>query len=136
MTPEQVFSIVNLIALFGWVLLILAPRFAWSRAIVSALPLILSSAYLILLATNWGRSDGGFGSLRDVSQLFQNPWLLLAGWVHYLAFDLFVGSWEAADAAERGLSQWLVVPCLVLTFLVGPVGLLLYSGVRSARPLR
>jgi len=50
--------------------------------------------------------------------------LLLAGWVHYLAFDLFIGSWEVEDAAANGIPHWLLLPCLFLTLMVGPVGLL------------
>jgi hypothetical protein len=57
--------------------------------------------------------------------------LLLAGWIHYLAFDLFVGSWEARDARQRGVPHLALVPCLALTFLFGPAGWLLYGAVRS-----
>jgi len=53
--------------------------------------------------------------------------------VHYLAFDLFVGTWETRDAAGRGISRWLVAPCLLLTFLFGPIGWLSYHLVRRAR---
>ena len=80
-----------------------------------------------------GRGDGGFGSLADVSALFQDPWTLLAGWIHYLAFDLLTGVWETRDAARRGVPHWLVVPCLFLTFMFGPAGWLLYMGVRNVR---
>jgi len=76
---------------------------------------------------------GGFSTLAGVGTLFSNPWLLLAGWMHYLAFDLLVGSWELEDAAERGIPHWIVVPCLLLTFLFGPAGWLLYRIVRSIR---
>ena len=62
--------------------------------------------------------------------------LLLAGWVHYLAFDLFVGSWEVEDARARGVSHWLVLPCLLCTFLAGPAGLGLYLLVRAGARLR
>ena len=55
---------------------------------------------------------------------------LLAGWLHYLAFDLFTGSWEARDAVRLGISRWLAAPCLLLTFLLGPVGLGLYLLLR------
>jgi hypothetical protein len=74
-------------------------------------------------------AEGGFSTLSGVASLFANPWLLLAGWVHYLAFDLLVGTWEARDARERGLPHLLLVPCLVLTFLLGPAGWLLYMTV-------
>jgi hypothetical protein len=76
------------------------------------------------------RSEGGFSSLPDVARLFMNPWLLLAGWIHYLAFDLLVGSWEARDARKHGINHLLVIPCLILTFMFGPAGWLLYRGVR------
>jgi hypothetical protein len=75
---------------------------------------------------------GGFGSLEQVAQLFENRALLLAGWVHYLVFDLFTGSWETRDAAARGIPLWAVIPCLVLTFLLGPVGLMFYLAMRLA----
>jgi hypothetical protein len=55
--------------------------------------------------------------------------------VHYLAFDLFVGGWEVRDAVARGVSRWLVAPCLLLTFIFGPAGWLAYYAVRAgARP--
>lgn len=110
-----------------------APRRRWSQAIVRVLPLLLAVIYLFLLLTHWGESSGGFGSLQDVAGLFANPWVLLAGWVHYLAFDLFVGTWEVRDAAEQGIPHWAVLPCLLLTFLFGPVGLLLYASIRTVR---
>lgn len=57
--------------------------------------------------------------------------MLLAGWVHYLAFDLFVGTWEVQDAVKNSVSHLLVIPCLLLTFLFGPIGLLSYFAVRT-----
>jgi hypothetical protein len=81
-------------------------------------------------------SDGGFSSLSSVSRLFENPWALLAGWTHYLAFDLFIGGWEVRDAQRRGVRHLFMVPVLVLTFLLGPGGLLLYLLIRSLAPNR
>ena len=72
-------------------------------------------------------SEGGFSSLAGVAALFSEPWILLAGWTHYLAFDLLVGNWEMRDATKRGIPYMLVLPCLVLTFLFGPAGWLLYA---------
>jgi hypothetical protein len=69
--------------------------------------------------------------LADVRALFSNDFLLLAGWIHYLAFDLFIGSWEVRDARRLGIHHLTVVPCLVLTFMLGPVGLLLYLALRA-----
>ena len=86
----------------------------------------------IALSLFW-RSPGGFSSLAEVATLFSNPWLLLAGWLHYLAFDLLMGSWEVEDARERGIPHVMGVPCLLLTFLFGPAGWLLYMIMRSIR---
>jgi hypothetical protein len=134
MSAEQIFALCNPIALAGWILLIATPRRGWASTLVAGrlLPLLLADIYLTLLATHWGEGHGGFGALSGVAALFSNHWLLLAGWIHYLAFDLFVGSWEVRDAELNSISHWLVIPCLVLTFLFGPVGLLSYFAVRSA----
>jgi hypothetical protein len=94
----------------------------------------LSSAYLILIVLFFGKTEGGFGSLAEVMKLFANQWATLAGWIHYLAFDLFVGGWEVRDAQARGISHWFVIPCLVLTFLLGPIGFLLYCVLRCFIP--
>ncbi len=134
MTPEQIFSVVNLLALAGWVLLAVLPGKTWvPKAIAAGVIPVLAVIYTGLIAFNWRGSDGGFGSLAEVARLFANPWLLLAGWTHYLAFDLFVGSWEVRDARSLGISHWLVVPCLFLTFMFGPVGWLLYTIIRTTR---
>lgn len=136
MNAETVFSIANFTAMAGWILLVFAPRWTWTRKIVlsGAIPLLLSVAYLILIVLFFGKAEGGFGSLAEVAKLFANQWALLAGWIHYLAFDLFVGSWEVKDAQSRGISHWFVIPCLILTFLLGPIGFLLYHILRLVVP--
>jgi hypothetical protein len=87
----------------------------------------------VLLAAHWGESKGSFSTLAAVAVLFSNRWLLLAGWIHYLAFDLFIGAWQVRDARAQAISHFLVIPCLLLTFLVGPVGLLLYFAIRAVK---
>ena len=135
MTPERLFSILNLVAVAGWVPLIFLPKFRWARSIVPiAIPIVLAVVYAAIILTTFGRSDGGFSSLEDVRMLFDNPWALLAGWVHYLAFDLLIGGWEVRDARERGVPHLLVIPALVLTFLFGPAGLLVYLAIRALTP--
>ena len=135
MTPEQVFSIVNLIATAAWVALVILPGRRWVTGIVTStvVPLLFAIVYVGIVATTFGRTPGGFSTLAGVATLFGNPWALLAGWIHYLAFDLLIGTWETRDAREHGLPHLLLVPCLVLTFLFGPAGWLLYRGVRLAK---
>jgi hypothetical protein len=134
MTPNQLFSIANALALAAWLLLILLPRRRSVSDVLTpiVMPGLFAAVYVAILATQWKGSAGGFSSLPAVATLFSQPWLLLAGWVHYLAFDLFVGSWEVRDARERGIPHLAVVPCLLLTFMFGPAGWLAYSGLRSA----
>ena len=138
MTADLLFSIANAIAALGWLLLALLPGRRWIVDVLCGrvLPGSFAVLYIAIVVMHFGSSDGGFDSLPQVSRLFNNPWLLLAGWLHYLAFDLFVGCWEVRDARERGISHWLVLPCLVLTFLFGPAGWLLYLVVRSVRGRR
>jgi prepilin signal peptidase PulO-like enzyme (type II secretory pathway) len=132
MKEEQIFSIANLVAMLSWVILAVAPRWIVTRKVIlsGAIPLLLSVAYLILIVLFFGKSEGGFGSLADVMKLFTNEWAVLSGWIHYLAFDLFVGTWEVKDAQAKGISHWFVIPCLFLTFMLGPIGFLLYSILR------
>jgi hypothetical protein len=132
MTIESVFSACNMLALAGWILLLAVPRRGWAMTIAgTAIPLALATIYLTLFAWHARESDGGFSSLAAVARLFDNRWLLLAGWVHYLAFDLFIGAWETRDALARRVPRLLLAPCLLLTFMLGPIGLLCYHAVRA-----
>jgi hypothetical protein len=90
------------------------------------MPTTIGVVYTFMIIGHWHEQTGGFGSLGQVRDLFQNPWLLPAGWVHYLAFDLLVGAWECADAEQRQIRHFLVISFLLLTFLIGPIGFLLY----------
>ena len=132
MTPESLFNFASTIVLPGWLLLVFAPRWKWTARFICAfvIPVLLGLLYLYIILVHWRGSGGGFGSLGQVSDLFQSPWLLLAGWVHYLAFDLFIGAWEVRDAQRERIHHLLVIPCLFLTFMFGPIGLLLYLGLR------
>lgn len=135
MTPDTVFGAVNGLAFAGWILLAGSPWLPRVAATIAgvAVPVALSLLYAALVATQWAGSQGGFGSLADVALLFDNRWMLLAGWTHYLAFDLLVGNWERRDAVSRGLPHLLLLPCLAMTFLFGPAGWLLYLAVRTVR---
>ncbi|RAK62884.1 ABA4-like family protein [Hymenobacter edaphi] len=138
-TPDLVFSLTNAAVLPAWLLLVVAPRWGLTRRLVRSglWPLLLAAAYAALILTHYlgpHAAAGGFGSLAEVRTLFEDPWALTAGWAHYLCFDLCVGLWEVRDAERRGLPPLIVAPALLLTFLVGPVGLLLYAALRQLRP--
>jgi len=132
LNPEVVFSIVSTGAVVPWLLLVFQPRARWAGTVAgTAAPLAFALVYVAIVVLQIGRSPGDFNSLAGVSALFSNPWVLLAGWIHYLAFDLLVGVWEVRDSQRHGIPHLAVVPCLVLTFLFGPAGWLLYQGIRS-----
>ncbi len=129
------FAIGSATALVGWALLVFVPRWRGVAQAVAtvAVPAILSAAYAALVGAWWSRGAGGFGSLDGVRSLFETPGLLVAGWLHYLAFDLLVGAWAARDAYRRGVPHAVVVPILILTFVFGPVGYLASLAVGAAR---
>jgi len=113
----------------SWIVLMVQPK-RMAPLLRFVVPVLMAMLYSWALATAPSNPDGGFGSLAQVKALFTQDRAVLAGWVHYLAFDLFVGCWEVMDAQQRGVRYLLVVPCLLLTFMFGPVGLLLYLTLR------
>ena len=119
-----------------WALLIFMPRAQITDTLVHSvmMPLILGVTYAWLLATalSLPAPDGaGFSSLEGLMKLFTVEMALVAAWSHYIVFDLFVGAWEARDAQRVGMNHLMLAPCLLLTFLVGPIGLLAYIMVRG-----
>jgi hypothetical protein len=132
MPADQLFQLANPLAMLGWIALLaapLAPRLAQATS-AAIIPLLLSLAYAGLVLAFWSSASGGFSTLAEVQALFTQPQIALAGWLHYLAFDLFVGAWEVRTARAEGIPHWLVIPCLVLTFLFGPAGLLSFAILR------
>lgn len=132
MTPDTLFQLTNPLALLGWVALALAPLAPRLAQVVAglAIPLLLSLAYTGLVLAHWSGAEGGFGSLAEVQLLFTSPAIALAGWVHYLAFDLLIGAWATRTARTEGIPHLFLLPCLALTFLFGPAGFLAFSFLR------
>ena len=134
MELEQIFSMASFLAMAGWLLLVILAKHRIVQLVSGiVIPLLLSVGYLILIAQHFQGAEGGFSSLADVRALFSKDALLLAGWIHFLAFDLFIGAWETRDAQKNGLPHLVVIPCLVMTFMLGPIGLLFYFAIRTAK---
>ena len=137
LVPAFAFGFANNFGLLAWAALLLSlfvpklRRFDWP-ATQFAIPLAWAALYVVLLAQGLPEAEGGFDSIEGVRSLFANDSALTAGWLHYLAFDMFVGTWIARDSAERGVHGLLVAPCLVLTLMFGPAGLLAYFLLRLA----
>lgn len=131
MSAEMLFKLCTWSVLPVWILLAVAPGWRVTRWVSgsAAIPLALAAVYATLVALYFGGAEGDMDSLQGLGKLFANPWVLLAGWVHYLVFDLFVGTWIVSDARRlgfTGLWHLAIVPCLFLTLMLGPVGFLLY----------
>ncbi|MFM8532570.1 MAG: ABA4-like family protein [Acidimicrobiia bacterium] len=131
---DQVFSLASTLAAVSWLFLIILPKRPIAVHFAGLfVPMVLSAMYLYFIAMHMQGAEGGFGSLNDVALLFQKRELLLAGWIHYLAFDLFIGAWEVRDSQRLEIPHLVVVPCLIMTFMLGPIGLLFYVAIRSAK---
>jgi hypothetical protein len=134
MDLERFFSLASAIAAVGWLFLIIIPKRPLALHVAGVFfPLLLALMYLYFIAMHIRGAEGGFGSLADVATLFQKRELLLAGWIHYLCFDLFIGAWEVRDAQRHEIPHLVVIPCLIMTFMLGPIGLLFYFAIRSAK---
>lgn len=137
MTPEYVFSQASSAAMLGWVLLILGPRrFGWFNAVpLWIIPSALSAVYAALVLSRFAGTGGGFDSLAAVAILMADDWVLLAGWVHFLAFDLVVGAIMAARMDRAGIGRLVQAPILGAIFMLGPLGFLVAAltelGLRS-----
>ena len=133
MQADTVFSIANLLVMPQWLLMLIAPKWKVTQWLVRnpVIPAALAVVYVAFVASVFGVEGGGFGSLQEVKTLFSVDGAVVAGWVHYLAFDLLIGSWELKDSQSRGISHWLVIPCMLLTFMMGPVGWGLYMLLRK-----
>lgn len=132
MNLEILFSVAGLLAMAGWIALLASPFIpCWSDRIAGfIIPLLLSLGYVILIVFFPSEGGGGFGSLAEVMELFSHQNAMMAGWMHFLAFDLLIGAWMCRGARRHGTSFWLVIPCLPLMFLFGPAGFLAFSLVR------
>jgi len=133
MPLEMLFKAASYAVIPFWLLLIVAPRWEWTQRLVHSpvVVLLLTPIYAYMLFGYAPAPDGTtFLSLYGVMIGFSAPNIVVAGWVHYLIFDLFVGAWESRDAVRRGVPHGLVIPCLLGTLLFGPIGLLLYVIVR------
>ena len=131
LAPALVFRLCSTLVGPVWLLLIAAPRWRWTHRIATGvMPLLFAVVYIAMLASAKTPPGAGFKDLPSVMLLFSSPAAVTAGWIHYLCFDLFTGAWQVREAQRLAISQWLVIPCLILTFLFGPVGLLLFLLLR------
>lgn len=133
----------NVVAIIGFLVLIFGPR---SSRVLAALLYFFAGQLCLLFTVSLvailsglidpiGPSDPVFDffSVQRVRDIFASDGAVAFGWLHYLAFDLFVAVWIAKDADERGFSRLAQAPILLATFLAGPVGLTIWLSIRSRK---
>jgi hypothetical protein len=139
---ETVFLLSSFVVLPFWLLMIFAPAWTWTRRVVGSLWSVapMPVLYAVLAVVFWEKVGAAFPALLQptlpgIAAVFGQQEIAFIAWVHFLAFDYFVGRWIYLDGREKGRSVWLVGPILVLTLLLGPLGLLSYLLLNSlSRP--
>ena len=134
MSPDSVFQTCSTIAMAGWlVLLIISPFWSsFDKFLIGIIITLFAIVYAWLIFQVFSPGDfEKFGSLNGVMELFTDKTAVTAGWVHYLAFDLLTGIWIKKNAQKYGIHHLILIPCLLLTFMLGPIGLLLYLLIQS-----
>jgi Domain of unknown function (DUF4281) len=130
------FKASSYLAMSCWTFIIFFPTlsFTYHFALLSSIGLLcFLYGFLLIFKGNHDETQypkGNFSSLEGVCNLFKNPKSVLIGWIHYLAFDLMVGLYIKNEATQLGISHWLQIPCFILTFIFGPLGLLLFFIVK------
>ena len=133
MSPDSIFQTCSTIAIVGWIALLIISPF-WSgfdKFLIGIIITLFAIVYAWLIFQVFAPGDfEKFGSLNGVMELFTNKTAVTAGWIHYLAFDLLTGIWLKKNALKYNIHHLILIPCLLLTFMLGPIGLLLYLLVR------
>lgn len=131
MNYALLFKIVNASVIPAWFLLMVFPRKQITEWVVHSYlyPIFLGILYILLFALSFG-GEGGMDTLENLQISFSRDEVLVLGWVHYLVFDLFIGAWIVRDSVQNNISHIRIVPALILTLFLGPIGLLIYLTIR------
>lgn len=131
---ETTFGITGMLIIICWAILILHPDRSsrWITVPKFAIPTLFGLIYSGIMMAGFFDSGGGYGSLASVGALFEHEDILLAGWLHYLAYDFFIGIWIAEQADRIGLSRQIQALILLVAFMFPPMGLVLFLATRVA----
>ena len=135
MNPDFLFLMFNGLALVCWLPLFIFPYHPMTLKYVQsfAVPIVFAIVYIFCLTNTIVSSDmlHGLNTLDDLRVLFDNKWGFLTGWVHYLCFDFAIGSYIIIGSKKIRLQRAVVIGCLVLCFMLGPLGFLAYRAFKS-----
>jgi hypothetical protein len=127
MSTSDVFQIVNTIVLPAWLILILFPKKSWRNPVIYSFSAAMAVIYASYVFSGLGEFDlESFSELEGIKAMFASDKAVLTGWVHYLVFDLLVGNFILNQSQKHNIHHFLMIPCLLLCFMFGPVGFLLY----------
>ena len=136
MSPDSVFQTCSTIAMVGWIVLLIISPF-WSsfdKFLIGIIITLFAIVYAWLIFQVFTPGDfEKFSSLNGVMDLFTDKTAVTAGWIHYLAIDLLTGIWIKKNAQKYNIHHLIVLPCLLVTFMLAPIGLLLYLLVRLVK---
>ena len=138
LTFANIYLWTNLGILPFWVMLLTIPNSKITQIFVNSiiLPLILSACYLYIIYQAVLLDEPLFDifklylSLDDLYTIFATESFLIIFWIHFIALNLFLGSWMARDGVKYNMSRSLVFFPLLLVYFVGPVGLVVYWFIR------
>ena len=137
-TIETLYMWINLGVLPFWFILIVFPQSHLSRIFVTSIfPFfILSGVYIFILYKSFliGYDfDGNFTlylGLSELSRLFEDHLYIMIFWTHFIAINLFIGGWITKDSQKFSINKVLLAIPLIITYLIGPIGLFLYWIIR------
>ena len=138
LTQENIYLWTNFGILPFWLMLIIIPNSKFTQFFVNSiiLPLILSATYIYIIYQAILMDEPIFDvfklyvSLDNLYILFATESFLLVFWLHFLALNLFLGSWISREGIKYNIPRSLVFTPLILVYLTGPLGLVLYWLIR------
>ena len=137
-TLETIYLWVNYGVLPMWIALIFFPSSKLNQIFITSiiLPLVFASIYSYIVYQLINLDEYIFASfnlylgLNELKDLFSNEYFLLLFWIHFVAINLFLGSWVSRDGAKFGIPKFFTGICLLFIYFVGPFGLVVYWFLR------
>ena len=135
---ENIYLWTNFCILPFWLMLIIIPNSKFTKFFVNSiiLPLMLSTIYIYIIYQTILLDEPIFDILRlyfsldNLYTVFATESFLLVFWLHFLALNLFLGSWISRDGVKYNMSRGLVFVPLIIVYFTGPLGLVLYWIIR------
>lgn len=137
MSASDVFQIVNTIVLPAWLILIFFPNKSWRNPVIYTFAAAMAVVYAVYVIQGLGEFDmESFTELEGIKAMFTSDEAVLTGWVHYLVFDLLVGNFILNQSRKLKIHHFIIIPCLLLCFMFGPIGFLVYYLIKLIKTKR